>query len=107
MSQKRDELNELPILNCDDCGACCASVGHPQFYRNSNDELWKRVPEHLKKQVNDHVDALTDIDLGQPCIWLDPKTKQCMHYEYRPQMCRDFEVGSFHCHRFRRSVGLE
>ena len=97
----------LPIVSCDDCGACCSAVGHPHFYRNSNDELWEQLPEHLKKEVNEYIDNLTDIDLGQPCFWLDPETKQCKHYEYRPQVCRDFELDSYHCHRLRRSLGIE
>lgn len=78
------------------------SVGHPQFYRSSgNDPHWEGLPDNLKEQINRHVDSLTEIDMGSPCIWLDLETKKCMHYEHRPQMCRDFEAGNPHCLRFR------
>jgi Fe-S-cluster containining protein len=38
---------------------------------------------------------------------LDRETNQCKHYEHRPQMCRDFEMNSFHCRRLRKSQGFE
>lgn len=82
------------------------AVGHPQFYRQNDDPLWRAVPEDLKQQINQHVDSLVEIDLGQPCIWLDLDTLLCKHYEYRPQMCRDFELGNPHCHRLRESYGI-
>ena len=97
---------ELPIVDCADCGACCMNVGHPHFYRHggadgSGDPLWARVPTELQAEINEYIDSLEDVDIGQPCIWLDMKTKQCKHYDLRPQMCRDFEKDSHHCHRLR------
>lgn len=97
----------LDILDCEDCGACCSAVGHPHFYRNSHNELWNKLPAELQQEVNEYIDGLTDIDLGQPCFWLDPQTKKCRHYEYRPEVCRDFELGSHHCHRLRKAHGLD
>ena len=79
-------------------------VGHPHFYRHSNNELWLRLPDELKKEVDDYMAGLTDIDLGQPCFWLDSETKKCLHYEHRPEVCRDFELDSRHCRRMRESL---
>ena len=82
-------------------------MGHPHFYRSTgNDPHWNGLPDVLKKQVNDHIDSLTDIDMGRPCIWLDLETRKCLHYEHRPQMCRDFEVGNPHCLRMREACGI-
>lgn len=47
-------------------------------------------------------EALPDIEmldngLDNPCSWLDQETKQCKHYDQRPNICRDFVVGSNNC----------
>ncbi len=98
---------ELPILDCDDCSACCMNVGHPHFWRFSADPHWQALPQALKEQVNTYIESLQEDDLGQPCIWLDLETRRCQHYEHRPQMCRDFEVGGEHCRRLRKNAGME
>ena len=103
--------DSLPILNCDDCGACCMSIGHPHFWRTATgdkaDPHWAAMPQSLRDEVNQYVDGLDDVDIGQPCIWLDLETKKCRHYEHRPQMCRDFEIGNEHCLRMRVSQGID
>jgi Fe-S-cluster containining protein len=43
---------------------------------------------------------------GLPCLWLDPQTRTCRHYEHRPEVCREFEVGSADCRRWRRHEGI-
>ena len=102
---------ELPILSCEGCGACCTTMGHPQFYRfatgENADPHWAGLPQELKAEVNQYVDQLAEINLGEPCIWYDSEKKQCRHYDHRPQMCRDFEMGSFHCRRKRREQGID
>ena len=108
-------MTDLPIVknsaetspNCDGCGACCMAIGHPQFYRHSNDPIWESLPDNLKRQINEHIDNLTEVDMGEPCIWLDMETRQCKNYEYRPQMCRDFELGNPHCLRMREARGID
>ena len=39
------------------------------------------------------------------CIWFDPDTKGCSHYEHRPMICREFEVGGEDCLRIRGKAG--
>jgi Fe-S-cluster containining protein len=34
-------------------------------------------------------------------LWFDEDTRQCKHYDLRPWMCRDFEMGSYPCQRWR------
>ena len=102
---------QLPVLNCDGCGACCQSIGHPQFWRHKTgadaDPHWQRLPGHLKDEINEHVASLEEADMFQPCIWFDKQSLGCRHYDYRPQMCRDFEVDSEHCRRMRVEQGIE
>jgi Fe-S-cluster containining protein len=102
-------MNEPPILGCDNCGVCCLHLGHPQYYRSGHlkDPHWESLPDNLKKEIDDHIDGLTDMDLGEPCIWYDHEKKQCKHYEHRPQMCRDFEMDSEHCRRKRQLYLIE
>ena len=32
---------------------------------------------------------------GLKCVFLNPDTKKCAVYEYRPQVCRDYGIGKF------------
>ncbi len=41
------------------------------------------------------------------CVWLNPTTGLCRHYELRPQACRDFEIGSDLCRLSRWDEGVE
>lgn len=104
-------MSDLPVLDCADCGACCLHVGHPPFLRFARgdraDPYWAALPPELQREVSDHIDNLQDHDMGQPCIWLDLQTRRCRHYEHRPQQCRDFEVGNYHCLRLRATIGLD
>jgi Fe-S-cluster containining protein len=38
----------------------------------------------------------------EPCIWYDPATRRCSHYEWRPTICRDFAIGSTACLEVRQ-----
>jgi uncharacterized protein len=88
----------LPIIEtCDGCGACCLEQGHPPFTNDERD----RVPYELLAPIDEYLASLESDDFGQPCIWLDPDTKRCGHYEHRPQVCRDFERGSELCMHVR------
>lgn len=41
-----------------------------------------------------------------PCVWFDPAARRCLHYEQRPEACRNFEVGSELCRISRCDIGL-
>jgi Fe-S-cluster containining protein len=36
-----------------------------------------------------------------PCVWFDPATARCRHYDLRPDACRAFEINSGPCHASR------
>jgi Fe-S-cluster containining protein len=85
-------------------------MGHPRFWRAdrgaAGDPRWLDVPQQLQEELQSYIDNMEEMDLGQPCLWYDPQTRQCRHYEYRPQICRDFEAGNFHCLRMRFDQGI-
>ena len=88
------------------------SMGHPRFFWRPEagitiDPHWVDVPEPLKTELESHISGLEEIDMGQPCIWFNPETLKCNHYEHRPQMCRDFEIGNPHCRRMRLERGVD
>jgi Fe-S-cluster containining protein len=44
---------------------------------------------------------------GSPCVWYDPASRRCRHYEHRPQLCRDeVQPGDAACRRWRRACGV-
>ena len=81
-------------------------VGHPMFLMDSifpeepnGEPAWESLPEPLKRRHREYIAELDGND-GQPCYWLDEETRQCMHYEHRPRVCREFELGGEDCRRF-------
>jgi len=39
--------------------------------------------------------------INRPCAWLDGINKRCRFYDFRPDICRSFEVGGKWCLQFR------
>lgn len=118
---------------CEGCGACCAHIGLPPFevpnpdlgplpavrpVRFDNDqslaqdvldtELFLAMPAALRAEHAAAVAALDRDPSGTPCAWLDPATRRCRHYEWRPAACRDWVPGGEGCNaaRFRGSKVL-
>jgi Fe-S-cluster containining protein len=88
-------MKQLPVIeSCDGCGACCMQQGHPPY----TDEERQYVPYELLSPIDEYVASFEgEDDTGRPCIWLDLATRSCLHYDHRPQVCRDFERGSDEC----------
>ena len=85
----------LPLIDsCDDCGACCRLTPVPPF-QPGEEAVWN-VPAWMLEPVQERIRRDEQFEL-LPCVWLDPDTLRCRHYEYRPQACRDFEIGSLLC----------
>jgi len=40
--------------------------------------------------------------INSPCPWLDAAANRCRYYEFRPDICRTFEIGGKWCLQFRR-----
>jgi len=103
---------EAPVLNCDDCGACCQHIVMPPFaadiYGDAPNPEWTALirdhpalaaelqAEHLRK------DRENELHRQAPCFWYDAKSKRCKHHDARPQICRDFAVGGEDCLAARR-----
>ena len=91
----------LPIIEtCAGCGACCEHMTAPPFrYGSETGELWN-LPKYLRNDLIRFRNDCPSLD-GTPCRWLDPETKVCRHYEWRPRICRDFQFGGLNCLRLR------
>ena len=107
------ELPALPVLSsaedrptsCEGCGACCRRNGSPPLLFNSGLGTAGHHPLRppgLPAELIAEVDAaFLGLHRGQeppgPCIWLDAATDRCRHYDWRPQVCRDYAIGSPSC----------
>lgn len=63
----------------------------------------------LPKELADGITAYLDgpsYDDSAPCLWLDPETLACKHYDHRPGICRDYPLAGPECHAERKAVGL-
>lgn len=89
---------ELPVISCEACGACCLEIGSPPFMGFEVYEL----PDRLRDQVLDYLKNEPDREASKkPCHWFNRETMKCNNYEYRPIVCRDFEVGCVSCLSYR------
>ena len=107
---------ELPILSCDDCGACCDySRTPPHLVVWQHDQPIPRpgeptaefdyqvlmaAPEEARRLIIEK--RLSDAPAADPCAWLDQETRRCRFYEFRPEVCRSFEPGSGACQLVRK-----
>ncbi len=108
---------DLPVIeSCEGCGACCLVITHPPFYsvfQGLGEEGWERLKRERRdlvlEIVADHrARRLTGEPLsGTPCLWYDPESRRCRHYDYRPLACREFEVGDEECRDVRRRNGID
>ena len=79
-------------------------MGYPAYLydlETQPDEAhWITLPSELKEQLQRYIanyKTQSEGELDGPCIWFDTDTRRCKHHEHRPQVCRDFEVGSQDC----------
>lgn len=98
-------------LTCNGCSACCLSVGHPPFLLDLNEgDLhpsggedsaadYRRLRDAPAAAHAAYLRHLGTIDA--PCSWLDKPNKRCRYYEFRPDICRAFEVGGKWCSQLR------
>ncbi len=112
---------ELPVIeSCEGCGACCLEQNSPPGYAvlqslgaggwpEAEDwERFKRLPTKARVILKKYIDRVLGNSPpgdGEPCCWLDKTTMRCRFYEHRPQICRDFEMGSEACRAWREDGG--
>jgi Fe-S-cluster containining protein len=101
---------ELTVVeSCSGCGACCQSLPAPPYkVVVTPDGRLEPSPRGVPADVERLLAApqvareirQQRLDSGQnhgPCCWLDPATRGCRWYEFRPEVCRVFEMGSEDC----------
>src|SRR6185369_454852 len=95
----------LPIIeSCEGCGACCLNVTFPPF---GIDEAENRgVPDEFMKSVDDRL-RHSHCQKPEPCVWLDEVSLRCKHYNWRPAICRRFELGGLQCREDRALIGID
>jgi Fe-S-cluster containining protein len=97
--------SELPIVeNCNGCGLCCLHMSVPPFGPNETDRLPKSVYDDFAAVCNTHDSAVIVHGVNKsPCGWLDLVTRKCRHYDHRPEVCRDFDLGGHSCVAYLRA----
>ncbi len=76
-------------ISCTQCLACCCRL-EVMLISDTG------VPKHLIALNTQGGESMARLDDGW-CAALDRNTLRCTIYENRPQICRDFEVGSYEC----------
>ena len=91
----------MTAITCNNCGACCRLFVVPPFDGDDIDSRFEDLPEELQDEINarweEASDSTKDYLSKCPCLWLDPETKRCKHYELRQDTCCGFEVGGELC----------
>lgn len=65
------------------------------------------LPQPLIDEINAHFSGLLRGQEPQECcLWFDAETRLCKHHEWRPQVCRDYEIAGRECLRERRRAVL-
>ena len=112
----------LQTVDCSDCkGKCCRHMVAPPFTLMWNGyetlepveechnwidyEHWMAMPQSLKTEYRDRAMARRGRDEESPCHWLT-QSGRCANHEFRPDVCRDFEVGGEDCMETRKRVQL-
>jgi uncharacterized protein len=90
---------ELIVLSCAGCGACCNLQQHPPFMPTELDALPPGLAAELQAAMT------RDKRKTGPCLWLTVD-KQCGHYQHRPEVCRQFELGGEECLLVRTQSGV-
>lgn len=106
-------LPVLPPGSCDGCGLCCQGIGSPVLlyatrpgWRENHPFRPPGLPAELVAEIDEQFAGLTRGQEPQErCLWFDPATLRCRHYEFRPQVCRDYELGGRACLE-RRAAAL-
>lgn len=109
-------MEGLPVIpsSCDGCGVCCQGIGSPivlyasrPHYAVPHPFRPPDLPQELVDEINQHFSGLLrGQEPQESCLWFDFQTRLCKHHEYRPQVCRDYEIGGRECLRERREAVL-
>lgn len=90
--------------NCGNCGVCCLGLNLMPAARFEDDVAV--LPSAMLEALDRVADGPLSGPDNAPCIWLNRFGGTCMHYELRPNDCRDFQLGSETCLRLRAKHGV-
>lgn len=113
LDKRETMILSLPLLppeSCEGCGLCCEGIGSPVLLYASRQDLPMPhpfrpidLPQTLIAEIDDHFAGLTRGQEPQgACLWFDPQSRSCKNYTFRPQVCRDYELGGRACLQRRR-----
>lgn len=91
-----------PTYTCDSCGACCrlmVEIGATDLMREP------RLRAVTRKITGDGDRFLLADGSVKPCPMLGDDCR-CTIYNTRPNLCVEFEAGSYNCQEARRIAGL-
>ncbi len=97
----------MPPNRCGNCHACCLFCGEPPF---ATEEEYDNLPAFLQNELLEYYTDLYASGLSArgvyrlPCLWLDVESGFCQHYDYRPLICSNFEIGGTECRFFINKV---
>jgi Fe-S-cluster containining protein len=104
------EFDVLQPDTCNDCGLCCEGVGSPVMVYQSRPDVAgphpirpPDLPQPLIDEIDAHFQGLArGYEPQESCLWYDPEARCCKHYEWRPPICRQYELGGRDCRQLRR-----
>lgn len=112
------------IDSCDNCGACCRGQESPPGYllllhfepdldRLDDPDVvrLREMPGEARREIEDYIERLRRGEMPYhaiwpACLWYDPNRRSCRWHEWRPEICRDFAVGSQECREWRQEYRI-
>ena len=99
---KTVETQAPAVVSCEGCGVCCREQPFPPFLDDI--DLLPRDLQQEMLELQKREDELWR--LGRPCTWFDESTGKCRHHEHRPNICRNYDIGSELCLEVRERFGI-
>ena len=101
----------MSTLDCQHCGACCASFRVSFYWAEAGDATPGGVPVALTEAVGPHHRCMRGTHARQPhCAALDGQVGRqvaCRVYAQRPSPCREVMPGDAQCLKARARHGLQ
>ncbi len=105
------KLDVLKPTSCGGCGLCCLGIGSPPIYYATYPHLQgphpfrpADLPQHLIDEIDEKfLGVFRGQEPPDTCIWHDTTTGLCRNYEWRPQVCRDYDLGGRECLSLRQT----